>query len=99
MIFNLFILLGMALFAVGISGILASRNFIIMMLSIEIMIISSTVVALSVFYFVSSGNIVILLLVIWSAASAEAMALVAFYRYMTKGQASLDVTKLSKLRN
>ena len=99
MIFTYFMLLGISLFAIGISGILASRNFLIMMLSVEIVIASSTLMALSFFYFVSSNGIVVFLRVIWSAASAEAMAIVALYRYLAKGQTSLDVTKLSKLRN
>lgn len=99
MIFMYFVVLSVALFAVGISGVLASRNFLIMMLSIEIAITASTLLALSFFYFVSGSNILLLLITIWSIAAVEVMALVVFYRYMVKGQISLDISKLSKLRD
>lgn len=99
MIFTYFVLLSISLFAIGISGVLASRNFLIMMLSIEIAITASTLLALSFFYFVSINGIVVFLLAIWSVASAEVMGLIVFYRYTVKGKTSLDITKLSKLRN
>jgi NADH-quinone oxidoreductase subunit K len=98
MIFLYLFALSVAIFAIGISGVVASRNFLIMMLSIEIAITASTIMALSLFYFVSVSNIVLFLLTIWSIASVEVMALVAFYRYMVKGEISLDITKLSKLK-
>lgn len=99
MIFEYFALLAIAVFAIGMAGVVASRNFLIMMLSIEVAITASTLLALSFFYFVGGTDIVMLLLTIWAIASAEVMALVAFYRYMAKEEVSLDVTKLSKLKN
>lgn len=99
MIFMYFVALSVAIFAVGISGVAASRNFLIMMLSIEVTIAASSLLALTFFRFVSSGNIITLLLTIWSVASAEVIALVTFYRYMAKEEISLDVSKLSKLKH
>jgi NADH-quinone oxidoreductase subunit K len=99
MIFIYFVILAVAVFAIGIAGVVASKNFLIMMLSIEVAIAASTLLAVSFFYFVSGADIVMLLLVIWSVASVEVIALVAFYRYMAKEEISLDVTKLSKLKN
>jgi len=99
MILLYFVILSSTIFAIGISGVVASRNFLIMMLSIEIALTGSTLLALSLFYYVSASNIVIFLLVIWAIASTEVMALVVFYKYMVKGSISLDVRKLSKLKN
>jgi NADH-quinone oxidoreductase subunit K len=99
MIFVYFLALSIALFAIGIAGVASSKNFLIMMLSIEISITASTLLALSFFYFVSGSNIILFMLTIWSIASAEVMALVAFYRYMVKGEISLDITKLSRLKD
>ena len=97
--FTYFIEISVIIFAIGISGIAASRNFLIMMLSVEVAIAASTLLAISFFSFIAPGNIVILLVAIWSVASAEVMALVTFYRYLVRYQISLDVSKLSKLKN
>jgi NADH-quinone oxidoreductase subunit K len=99
-ILSYFIFLSFAVFAVGLAGILASRHFLIMMLSVEIAISASTILAVSLFYFAESGSsILLLLLAIWSVASAEVMAIIVFYRYMARNEVSLDVTKLRKLKN
>ncbi len=94
-----FMVLASAMFAIGVAGVLSNRNFIIIMLSVEMAIISSTLLAVSLFYYSSGGNVVSFLIVIWSIASAEAMTMIVFYRYMTRQQISLDVSKLSKLKN
>ncbi len=99
MIFTYFMMLGFIMFSIGISGIAASRNFLIMMLSVEVAIAASTIMALSFFYFAANGNILIFLITIWSIASAEVMVMVAFYRYMVKKEISIDVSRLSKLKN
>lgn len=92
-------ILSIALFAIGIGGILASRHFLIMMLSIEVALVASTLLALSFFYYAAVSNILLFLLAVWAVASVEVIVLVALYRYMVKGEISLDVTKLSKLKN
>lgn len=94
-----FVLLGFAMFAIGISGIAASRHFVIMMLSVEVALIAATLVGTAFFYYVSSTNILIFLLAVWSVASVEVLSLVVFYRYLAKNEVSMDVTKLSKLRD
>ncbi|MGD0728931.1 MAG: NADH-quinone oxidoreductase subunit K [Candidatus Micrarchaeaceae archaeon] len=99
MIFIYFVLLAMALFGIGISGVIASRHFLVMMLSIEVMFAASALLAVTFFYYVENGNIISLLLVLWSVAAVEIIAIVTFYRYMVKGEMSLDITKLSKLKN
>lgn len=99
MIFIYFLGLSFALFALGIAGVAASRHFLIMMLSVEVAIIASTLLATAFFYYAAPGDIIVLLLSIWTVASMEVLALVAFYRYLEVHDISLDVTKLSKLKN
>ena len=94
-----FLVFGISLFCIGISGIIASRHFIIMMLSIEIILAASMLLATAFYYYVAPGSIIILLLTLWSIAAAEIMAIVVMYRYMVKEEVSLDVSKLSKLRS
>lgn len=94
-----FIALSIAMFAIGISGIAASRHFLIMMLSIEVAITASTLLVTAFFYFSSNNNVLLPLLAIWSVAATEVIALVAIYRYLVKEEVSLDITKLSKLKN
>lgn len=99
MIILYFMVFSVALFAIGIAGVVASRNFLVMILSIEVAMAASALLALSMFYYVASSDIIILLLAVWAVASAEVIALVAVYRHMVKQEVSLDVTKLSKLKN
>ncbi len=94
-----FILMSISIFALGISGILASRHFLIMMFSVEIALTASTLLAVSLFYFTQAPGTIILLLAIWSAATVEVLAIIVFYRYMTAKGVDLDLLKLSKLRN
>ena len=94
-----FMVLASAMFAIGVAGVLSNKNFIIMMLSVEIALISSTLLAVSLFYYSSGGSVVPFLIVVWSVASAEAMTMIVLYRYMARQQISLDVSKLAKLKN
>lgn len=93
-----FLALGFAAFAAGISGIAVSRHFLIMMLSVEVAIMASTLLAAMFFYFSTNGNVLILLLTTWSVAAMEVIALVAVYRHLAKFEVSMDVSKLSKLK-
>ena len=95
----LFILISFILFSIGISGIAFSRHFILMIISVEVMLIASTLLGVSFFSYLVLGNIVLLLLAIWTIASIEIIALIIFYRYISKVKLSLDVTKLSKLED
>ena len=98
-LFEYFIFMSIGIFSLALSGILASRHFLIIMLSVEVALTASTLLAVSLFYFASNGNIITLLLAIWSVASAEILAIIVFYRYIVAKEAGLDVSKLSKLRN
>jgi NADH:ubiquinone oxidoreductase subunit K len=95
---EIFLLLGFALFAIGVAGIAASRHFVIMILAVEIILVASSLIAVSLYSFLSSGEILSLLFVIWSIAAIEVIALVVFYRYLAKLEVSLDVTKLIKYK-
>jgi NADH:ubiquinone oxidoreductase subunit K len=94
----MFILLAFGLFSIGVAGISASRHLIIMILSIEIILVGSSLMAISIYSYVSGGEVLALLFAIWSIAAIEVIALVAFYRYVAKLQVSLDVTRLAKYR-
>ncbi len=95
----LFILISFILFSIGISGIAFSRHFILMIISVEIIFVASSLLAVSFFTYLILGNIILLLLAIWSVAAIEIITLIIFYRYMSKVKVSLDVSKLSKLKN
>ena len=97
MILMYFIALGFLIFSVGLVGVAASRHFIIMVLSVEMILSASILVSAAMFSYGSSGNILGLLFSIWAVAASETMALVAIYRYMSKNRISMDVTKLSRL--
>ena len=93
------IALSLAVFAIGIAGMASSRHFLIMVISSEVAIAASALLATAFFSYVSAGNILMLLLSIWSVAAMEVVALVAVYRYMAKTGMIMDVTRLSKLKN
>ena len=93
------LMLSFAIIAIGLAGVAASRHFIIIVVSVELMLLGSSLLALSIFHYYAEGNIIVLLLAIWSIAAIEVMAAVVLYRYMEKAEMSLDVSKLSKLRD
>jgi len=75
-------------------------TFVLMVFAIEVALVAATLLATAFFYFnTSSGNIMLLLFTIWTIAASEAIALVAFYRYISKYETNMDVTQLSKLRD
>ena len=100
MIFTYFMLLSMALFAIGIAGVVASRNFLIMMLSIEIVILVQHAACPFAF---------LLCIKQWHSGIFDCRygllhpqrpwRLSLSTGTWSKGKTSLDVTKLSKLRN
>lgn len=94
-----FIGISFALFAIGIAGVAATRHFLIMVISIEVAIVASTLLATTFFYSTANGDVMLLLFTLWVIAATEAIVLIAFYRYLAKYELSLDVTKLSKLRD
>lgn len=94
-----FAVVSFALFAIGLAGVAATRHFVLMIFSIEIALVAATLIATVFFYFNTDGNIMLLLFTIWTIAASEAIALVAFYRYISKYETNMDVTQLSKLRD
>lgn len=94
-----FLAFSFALFSLGLVGVAATRHFLLMILSIEIALVASTLLATVFFYFNTPGNLLTLLFAIWGIAAVEAIALVSFYRYLSRYQMDMDVTKLSKLRD
>jgi NADH-quinone oxidoreductase subunit K len=94
-----FVALSLAVFAIGAAGIAASRHFLVIVLSIEVMLLASTLLAVALFYYGAAGSIAVLLLSVWSVAAAETMALMALHRCLARWNVSMDVTKLSKLRH
>lgn len=98
MIFIYLLGLSMALFAIGVAGIASSRHFIIMMFSVEIVLVGAALLSASAFSYFGRGNVLLLLFMIWAIAAAEVVAAIALYRYMVRAEVSLDVSKLSKLK-
>lgn len=98
MMLDYLLLLGFGLFSIGVAGVVASRHFVIMILSIEVILVSSSLVAISFFSYLSQGSILPLLFAIWAIAAVDVIALVVLYRYLAKFKVSLDVTKLNRLR-
>ncbi|MCL4411654.1 hypothetical protein M1329_01855 [Candidatus Marsarchaeota archaeon] len=94
-----FIMLGFALFAIGMAGMATSRHLVVMMMSIEVALVASTLVATAFFYLSANGAIVPLLFTVWSVAAVEAILIIVFYKYMARNEMSLDVSKLSELKD
>jgi NADH:ubiquinone oxidoreductase subunit K len=97
--FLLFIGAALAMFSLGIAGIVASRHAVIVVLSSEIGLVASMLLSLAAFAYYSPGNLLALLFSIWAIMASEAIMLIVFYRYLAKGEMSLDISKLSKYRD
>jgi len=95
-----FVLASIALIAIAIAGIISERHFVAVMLAIELIFISSTVLLVS-FFSLSGGSgadAFLMLTGIWSVAAVEVIALVTFYICMKSLSFDFDITKLSKLK-
>lgn len=99
MIFIYFMALSFLLFSVGMVGVAATRHLIIMVLAVEIILSASILLSVSLFSYGAGGDIIGLLFSIWSVAASETICLIAIYRYMSKNEMTMDVTKLSRLRD
>ncbi len=96
MIILYLLMLGFALFAVGISGVALSRHFLVIMFSVEIMLVAATLAAVSLLGIAPEGNILLLLFAVWAIAAAEVSAFVALYRHLARIEPDLDVTRLPR---
>ncbi|MCL4411267.1 MAG: hypothetical protein M1559_02790 [Candidatus Marsarchaeota archaeon] len=93
------ILFAFAIFSIGAAGIATSRHMVIMVFAVEVVLVASALLGtVFYFYFVGSSSILPFLFAIWAIAASEAILLVIFYRYMVRADVSLDVTKLSRIK-
>jgi NADH:ubiquinone oxidoreductase subunit K len=99
MIFLYFIALSFMLFSIGLVGVAATRHFLLMLLSIEIIISAAILFSVASFSYVASGDIIALLFSLWAVAASETIGMIAIYRYMYKNEISMDMGKLLKLRD
>ncbi|MGC8670012.1 MAG: hypothetical protein ACP5TL_02575 [Candidatus Micrarchaeia archaeon] len=97
--FTYMLVLCLSIISLGLAGAASSRHFIIMVVSIELILLGSSLLAVTMFYYTIEGNIILLLMAIWSIMSLEVIAAVVLYRYMERAKMSLDVTKLSNQRD
>jgi len=89
--------IGAALAAAGISGIIFSRNFVAIMLAVELIIISSIVITVS-FINASTAAGAMLLISLWAIAAVEAIATVTLYAFMKARGSNFRVDKLNLLK-
>ena len=99
MMWILIVALGFAIFGIGIAGVAATRHFIVMMISVEIAIGASVLIAAASFRYAAPGNVMLLMFTIWAIASTEIIAALAIYKFMSIRGISMDVTKLSRIRD
>ncbi len=94
------LVLSFAILAIGIAGVIASRHFIIMMLSIETIIVGSIIMLFSFFDTLQGSSLAMLILAsIWAVLVAEVSGIVVFYIYLKKRGTGFDVSTFSKLRD
>lgn len=94
-----FVLVGATFLAIGLAGAVASRHFVITILSIELIFAGSITALVGYFdYSGASGSFFPILLSLWAVASTEIIGLVAFYVYMKDKVADFDLRKLMQLR-
>lgn len=90
--------LAVALLAMGLAGVVSSKNFVIIILSTELIILGSTLATVS--FFSSSatqnGSFGILVLSLWAIAGVEIIILVAFYTIMKHQVGYFNVNKLDR---
>lgn len=95
-----FMIASTALLALGIAGVVATRHFVVMVLSIELIFAGSIIALVGFFDYqpVVDGSFFIILLSIWTVANIEIIGLVAFYTYMKNKVVDFDLKKLNQLK-
>ncbi len=98
--FSYLFAIGLSLFGIGLAGIASERHLVVILLSVEIMLASSTIILVGFFTFANNANpsALIMLVSIWAVAAAEIIALITFYVYMKGKGISFDVSRLSKFK-
>ncbi|VVB77483.1 NAD(P)H-quinone oxidoreductase subunit 4L, chloroplastic [uncultured archaeon] len=97
---NYVALTAIALFGVAVAALTTNRHFVMIMLAIELIFISSTLLLVSFFAAGSTatGDPATMLVAIWSVAAAEVIAAVTFYVFMRSKGMDFDITKLSRMK-
>ncbi len=97
---NYFTGIGALFLALGLSGAISSRHFIITILSLELVFAGSIIALVGFFDYSTLGNgsFFVLLLSIWAVASTEIIGLVAFYVYMKGKVTDFDLKRLIQMK-
>ncbi len=90
----------MAMLAIAVAGIATDKHFVVIMLAIELVLASSTVLLVAFFAYNSVPNpgALVMLISIWGVAAVEVITLITFYIYMKYRDIGFDVTKLSRMK-
>ncbi len=95
---NHYLALGAILFAIGAVGVLTRRNFILILMAIELMLngVNITLVAFSRFYANMAGQIFVIFIV--TVAAAEAAVGLALVIALFRGRDTLNVDEIHLLK-
>jgi NADH:ubiquinone oxidoreductase subunit K len=88
------------LLGVALAGIISDRHFVVIMLAIELIFISSTIFLAYFFSYNQNPDpsAVPMFVAIWSVAAVEVIVLITFYVFMKSRGFDFDITKLSRLK-
>ncbi len=89
-----------ALVSIGIAGVAIEKNFITIMLAIELIFLASTIAFVGFFTYSATPNAsgFIGLITVWAVAAVEIISLIAIYIYMKANGFEFDIELLSKLK-
>ncbi len=90
-----YLMLGAALFTIGVLGVLFRRNVIVILMSVELMLnaVNLTLVALSQFMGDVQGQVLVFLVI--SVAAAEAAIGLAIVIAIFRNKLTVDITKIN----
>ncbi|MEM0200928.1 MAG: hypothetical protein QXD23_00810 [Candidatus Micrarchaeaceae archaeon] len=89
-----------ALMSIGIAGVAIEKNFITIMIAIELIFLASSIAFVGFFSYSSSPNAsgFVGLITIWAVAAVEIISLIAIYIYMKANGFEFNIELLSKLK-
>ena len=92
---NGYLILGAALFTIGVLGVLFRRNVIVILMSVELMLnaVNLTLVALSQFMGDVQGQVLVFLVI--SVAAAEAAIGLAIVIAIFRNKLTVDITRIN----